>query len=50
LPAGPWAWAVYEVADARLARELHARGVGLVESMAPARLLAEFARNAERRA
>jgi len=50
LPAGPWAWAVYEVTGARLARDLYARGVGLVESMAPARLLAEFSGDTERRA
>lgn len=42
LPAGPWSWAVYEVRDAALARSLHARGAALVESMAPARLLAEL--------
>jgi hypothetical protein len=33
---------VYEVRDAALARSLHARGVALVETMAPARLLAEL--------
>lgn len=42
LPEGPWSWAVYEVRDAALARSLHARGVALVETMAPARLLAEL--------
>jgi len=42
LPEGPWTWAVYEVRDAMLARSLYARGVALVESMAPARLLAEL--------
>ena len=42
LPAGPWTWAVYEVTDAHVARALHARGVALVESMAPLRLLAEL--------
>lgn len=42
LPAGPWTWAVYEVRDATVARSLHARGVALIETMAPARLLAEL--------
>lgn len=38
LPAGPWTWVAYEVTDAALALELAARGVGMVESMAPLRL------------
>ncbi len=38
LPSGPWSWVVYEVTDAGLALELHERGVGMVESMAPFRL------------
>lgn len=50
LPRGSWIWAVYEVADARLARTLHARGVAMVESMAARRLLAELLRDLERRA
>jgi len=50
LPGGIWAWAVYEVTDGGLARALYARGVSLVESMAPARLSAELSGNVERRA
>jgi glycerophosphoryl diester phosphodiesterase len=50
LPHGCWTWACYEVTDALLARALHARGVALVESMAPQRLLAELSGNAEQRA
>ena len=50
LPPGPWTWAVYEVTDAGHARALHARGVSLVESMAPRRLLAELLGDMERRA
>jgi hypothetical protein len=50
LPRGSWTWAVYEVTDAALARALHARGVALVESMAPRRLLAELSGEGERRA
>ncbi len=50
LPPGPWTWAVYEVTDAGHARELHARGVSLVESMAPRRLLAELSGDIEQRA
>lgn len=42
LPAGPWRWAVYEVEDARRALLEHARGVALVESMAPLRLQREL--------
>lgn len=38
LPPGPWRWAAYEVTTAAEARSLHARGVALVESMAPRRL------------
>lgn len=38
LPSGSWSWVVYEVTDAGLALELHARGVRMVESMAPFRL------------
>lgn len=38
LPSVPWSWVVYEVTDAGLAIELHRRGVGMVESMAPFRL------------
>ncbi|MGB5133176.1 MAG: glycerophosphodiester phosphodiesterase family protein [Steroidobacteraceae bacterium] len=48
LPAGSWTWAVYEVVDAHLARALHARGVAMVESMAPRTLLAELLKNGER--
>ena len=47
LPRGSWTWAVYEVTDAGLARALHARGVALVESMAPRHLLADLSGNAE---
>lgn len=43
LPQGPWRWAVYEVTDAATALRLHAQGVGLVETMAPARLQRELA-------
>jgi len=43
LPAGPWTWVAYEVTDAGQALELAARGVGMVESMAPLRLAAELA-------
>lgn len=43
LPAGCWAWTVYEVTDAPLALALHARGVDFVESMTPLRLRAELA-------
>ena len=50
LPQGTWTWACYEVTDAKLARALHARGVALVESMAPQRLLAELSGNAEQHA
>ena len=49
LPRGSWAWAVYEVAEAQLARALHSRGVALVESMAPARLSMELAAPVEQR-
>ncbi|MGQ0429746.1 MAG: glycerophosphodiester phosphodiesterase family protein [Gammaproteobacteria bacterium] len=42
-PQGPWTWAVYEVTDAAMALSLSARGIALVESMAPARLLGELA-------
>jgi glycerophosphoryl diester phosphodiesterase len=43
LPAGGWTWVVYEVTDAALALELGARGVAMVESMAPYRLAGELA-------
>jgi hypothetical protein len=43
LPAGPWTWVAYEVTDAQLALDLAARGVGMVESMAPLRLAGELA-------
>jgi glycerophosphoryl diester phosphodiesterase len=43
LPAGPWTWVAYEVKDAALARDLAARGVGMVESMVPLRLAGELA-------
>ncbi|MBM4219938.1 MAG: glycerophosphodiester phosphodiesterase [Gammaproteobacteria bacterium] len=43
LPAGSWTWVAYEVTDAALALELAARGVGMVESMAPLRLADELA-------
>jgi glycerophosphoryl diester phosphodiesterase len=43
LKSGSWSWVVYEVTDAGLALELHARGVGMVESMAPFRLAEELA-------
>jgi hypothetical protein len=48
LPAGFWTWAVYEVTDAQLARALYARGVAMIESMAPRTLLAELSRDRER--
>jgi glycerophosphoryl diester phosphodiesterase len=50
LPQGTWAWAVYEVTDAGLARTLHAQGAAMVESMVPRRLMAELSGHAERRA
>lgn len=40
---GPWAWVVYEITDAALARALAARGVAYVESMAPDALLTALA-------
>ena len=43
LPSGPWTWVAYEVTDAGQALELAARGVGMVESMAPLRLAGELA-------
>jgi len=43
LPAGPWTWVAYEVTEAALALDLAARGVGMVESMAPLRLADELA-------
>jgi glycerophosphoryl diester phosphodiesterase len=43
LPAGRWTWVVYEVTGARQALELAARGVAMVESMAPFRLAADLA-------
>lgn len=42
LPAGSWRWAVYEVEDGRRALLEHARGVALVESMAPLRVLQDL--------
>jgi len=42
LPAGPWTWVAYEVTDADQALDLAARGVGMVESMAPLRLAGEL--------
>jgi glycerophosphoryl diester phosphodiesterase len=43
VPPGPWTWAAYEVTTAALARDLHRRGVAMVESMAPLRLKRELA-------
>lgn len=43
LPSGPWTWVAYEVTDAGQALELGARGVAMVESMAPLRLAGELA-------
>jgi glycerophosphoryl diester phosphodiesterase len=43
LPSGPWTWVAYEVTGAEQALELAARGVGMVESMAPLRLAGELA-------
>jgi glycerophosphoryl diester phosphodiesterase len=43
LPAGGWTWVAYEVTDAALAIDLAARGVAMVESMAPFRLAGELA-------
>ncbi len=40
---GDWRWAVYEVRRAAEARQLARRGVGLVETMAVAELVAELA-------
>lgn len=31
---GSWTWVVYEITDAKMARELIARGVGMIETMA----------------
>ena len=50
LPQGPWTWAAYEVTEARLARALYARGVTLVESMAPAQLKAQLSGGEEQQA
>jgi hypothetical protein len=41
---------VYEVTDANVARALHARGVAMVESMAPRTLLAALSAGGEQRA
>ncbi len=38
LPGGDWAWAAFEVTSRSEARQLYARGVTWLESMAPARL------------
>jgi glycerophosphoryl diester phosphodiesterase len=35
VPGGPWTWVVYEVRDAAQAVGLRARGIAMVESMAP---------------
>jgi len=43
LPAGRWAWVLYEVTDADHALDLAARGAAMVESMAPLRLAAALA-------
>jgi glycerophosphoryl diester phosphodiesterase len=43
LPAGRWAWVVYEVTDADGALELGARGAAFVESMSPVSLAAALA-------
>jgi glycerophosphoryl diester phosphodiesterase len=43
LPAGPWAWVIYEVTDAGQALDLAGRGAAMVETMAPVRLAAELA-------
>jgi len=50
VPGGPWTWVVYEVDTARLALELHGRGVAMVESMVPLRLKTELAASAGLRA
>jgi len=42
LPSGPWTWVAYEVTDAEQALALAARGIGMVESMAPLRLAGEL--------
>src|SRR5690606_5189246 len=39
---GPWRWAVYEVTTRKLALELAARGVKLIETMAVRAMLREF--------
>lgn len=39
---GPWVWAIYEVTTLAQARDLSARGVGLVETMRVRSLLREF--------
>lgn len=46
LPAGTWEWACYEVQSAALARALHDRGVGFIETMEVARLTRELAAGA----
>jgi glycerophosphoryl diester phosphodiesterase len=43
LPSGPWTWVAYEVTDATQAIDLAARGVAMVESMAPLRLAGDLA-------
>ena len=40
---GPWTWVVYEITEAAQARELRDRGVGMIETMAFAELVAELA-------
>jgi glycerophosphoryl diester phosphodiesterase len=42
---GPWRWASYEVRSATLARELEARGVPLIETMAIGELTADLAKH-----
>jgi glycerophosphoryl diester phosphodiesterase len=37
---GPWTWVVYEITEAAQARELHDRGVGMIETMAFTELVA----------
>ncbi len=41
--SGPWAWVLYEIADARLALDWHARGARYIETMAVGELLRQLA-------
>ncbi len=40
--SGPWAWVLYEIADARLALDWHGRGARYIETMAVGELLRQL--------